>query len=550
MDELMSVVDWSRYQFALTAIYHWLFVPLTLGLSVMVAIMESVYLRTRSEQWLRITKFWMKLFGINFAMGVATGIILEFEFGTNWSNYSWFVGDIFGAPLAIEGLFAFFLEATFVAVMFFGWKRVKPGFHLAATWLTAIGATISAAWILIANAWMQHPVGQDFDPAQMRNVMTSFSDVVFNPNAVSKFFHAVFSGWVLASVFVIGILCWFKLRKAESGFFITRSFKVAAVFGTAGMLLTLWSGDFEARNVTKTQPMKLAAMEGLYRGNTQQSFTAIGIINPDKRADNDEDPYLFKIEVPGVLSLMANHDMNSFVPGINDIIEGKHINPDGTVTYGPSYQDRIESGRIAHRALADYDSAMARGDKQAMAAAADTLKAHYPDFGFGYLDSPYEAVPPVATTFYSFHVMALLGGYLLVFFLGALLIGYRKPQWLNSRLVIWVGIISVPLVWICSECGWITAEVGRQPWIVQNALPTKAAISYIGASSVKVTFWLFAAVFTILLAAEAMIMTRSIRNQRKELAAEPEAAAGKAEAKSDKTGAAAEAEADKKGNNR
>ena len=202
----MTVVDWSRGLFALTAMYHWLFVPLTLGLSVIVGVMETLYYRSRSQEWLKATKFWMTLFGINFAMGVATGIILEFEFGTNWSNYSWFVGDIFGAPLAIEGLLAFFMEATFIAIMFFGWNKVSPGFHLASTWLTTAGASISALWILVANAWMQYPVGMEFDPAQMRNVMDDFWAVAFSPVAVHKFLHAVFDGWVLAAVFVLSLI--------------------------------------------------------------------------------------------------------------------------------------------------------------------------------------------------------------------------------------------------------------------------------------------------------------------------------------------------------
>lgn len=209
MNDLISVVDWSRWQFALTAMYHWLFVPLTLGLGVIVAVMESIYFRTRSQAWLKITKFWMLLFGINFACGVATGIILEFEFGTNWSNYSWFVGDIFGAPLAIEGLFAFFMEATFIAVMFFGWKRVSPRFHLVSTWLTAIGASISALWILVANAWMHYPDGMTFNPEMMRNEMTDFWAVALSPVAINKFCHAVMSGWALAGVFVIGVSAFF-----------------------------------------------------------------------------------------------------------------------------------------------------------------------------------------------------------------------------------------------------------------------------------------------------------------------------------------------------
>lgn len=266
MDDLMNVVEWSRWQFALTAMYHWLFVPLTLGLSIIVAVMESVYLKTGSREWLGITKFWMTLFGINFACGVATGIILEFEFGTNWSNYSWFVGDIFGAPLAIEGLFAFFMESTFIAVMFFGWKKVSPRFHLAATWLTAIGASLSALWILVANGWMQYPVGMDFNPEQMRNEMNDFWAVALSPVAINKFFHAVLSGWTLAGVFVIGVCGWFLLRGRRRDFAV-KSMKVGGWIGFAGILLTLWTGHGSAVEVARTQPMKLAAMEGLWNGS-------------------------------------------------------------------------------------------------------------------------------------------------------------------------------------------------------------------------------------------------------------------------------------------
>ena len=265
MEDLIQVVDWSRLQFALTAIVHWLFVPLTIGISLIVAVMETIYHRTKSEKWLKTTKFWMTLFAINFAIGVATGIILEFEFGTNWSNYSWFVGDIFGAPLAIEGLLAFFMEATFFAVMFFGWKKVSPGFHLASTWLVAIGVSLSALWILIANAWMQYPVGMEFDPDQMRNVMSDFIAVATSPVAINKFFHAVTSGWVLAAVFVIGVSC-IIAAKGKNMQMAKDSVKVAGWIGLVGMIFTMWTGDGSAVEVARVQPMKLAAMEGLYRG--------------------------------------------------------------------------------------------------------------------------------------------------------------------------------------------------------------------------------------------------------------------------------------------
>ncbi|MEZ3551419.1 MAG: cytochrome ubiquinol oxidase subunit I [Muribaculaceae bacterium] len=508
MDDLMTVVDWSRWQFALTAIYHWLFVPLTLGLSVIVAIMESLYLKNKSEKWLAATKFWMTLFGINFAIGVATGIILEFEFGTNWSNYSWFVGDIFGAPLAIEGLVAFFMEATFVAVMFFGWNKVSPGFHLASTWLTAIGASISALWILVANAWMQYPVGMEFDPAQMRNVMDNFTDL-FSGIAVNKFFHAVFSGWALAGVFVVGVSAWFFYKKRNIGF-ATRSTKVGAWVGLIGLLLTMYTGDGSAIEVTKHQPMKLAAMEGLYKGQNGQAICAMGIVNPDKKWNNDEKEYLFDISIPNGLSLLAKHDPHAFVPGITDIIEGFSINENGDTINTVSYAERIRLGKLSHEALRKYDIARTARDQAGMEAAENELKQYYPYFGYGYFDSVDEAIPPVAVTFYSFRVMVILGSYFLLFFIVTLICVYKRDWPVKHRWMQIIAMISVPFMWICSEAGWMVAEVGRQPWTVQDLLPTKAAISEISSTTVITTFWLFAFVFTVLLVAEVSIMLRQI----------------------------------------
>ncbi len=509
MSDLMSVVDWSRAQFALTAMYHWLFVPLTLGLSVIVAVMETIYYRTRSERWLAITKFWMLLFGINFAAGVATGIILEFEFGSNWSNYSWFVGDIFGAPLAIEGLLAFFMESTFVAVMFFGWKKVSPRFHLAATWLTAIGASISALWILIANAWMQYPVGMEFDPEQMRNVMDDFRAVALSPVAMHKFCHAVFSGWALAGVFVLGVSCWFLLKKRNRDMAL-RSMKVGGWIGMAGMLLTMWSGDGSALDVARVQPMKLAAMEGLYEGKCGQEIVAFGILNPEKTAENDADAYLFDISIPKGLSFLATHDFNAFVPGINDLIDGIELTPEGDTIRTDSYAERIAIGLKAHEALRAFDTAAAAGDSTAMASAAAKLKENYRYFGYGYLESPYDAVPPVALTFYSFHLMVILGGYLLIFFIVALWIVYRRPSALGHKWILWLGMLTIPVVYVCSQAGWVTAEVGRQPWIIQDLMPVQAAISDISTGAVMITFWMFAAVFTAFMAAEVGIMLKQI----------------------------------------
>ena len=473
MNDLLGVVDWSRAQFALTAMYHWLFVPLTIGLSVIVAIMESIYVRTGDTKWKGITKFWMTLFGINFACGVATGIILEFEFGTNWSNYSWFVGDIFGAPLAIEGIVAFFMEATFIAVMFFGWNKVSRRFHLTATWLTAAGVSLSALWILVANAWMQNPVGMVFDPEQMRNVMDNFTEVAFNSVAMNKFFHAVFSGWVHAAVFVIGVSSWLLWRKSNVDA-ARKSLRIASWFGLAGMIMTLWTGDGSAVEVARVQPMKLAAMEGLYDGNVGQSLVAVGFVNPDKKP------------------------------------EGRTITADGDTVYGDSYADRIVMGKAAREALARYAEAKSSGDTAAMSRAKDDVMVNFKYFGYGYLDSAEEAVPPVALTFYSFRVMVMAGGYLLLLFIALIFICYRRKAVLEKPWLHWLGIISVPVVWICSQAGWIVAEVGRQPWVIQDLMPTRAAISGITTGSVQLTFWIFAVLFTMLLAAEISIMLRYI----------------------------------------
>ena len=278
-----SLIDWSRAQFALTAMYHWLFVPLTLGLAVIMGLMETFYVTTGKEFWKNTAKFWMKLFGINFAVGVATGLILEFEFGTNWSNYSWFVGDIFGAPLAIEGILAFFMEATFIAVMFFGWNKVSKRFHLASTWLTGLGATISAWWILVANAWMQYPVGMAFNPETVRNEMVDFAAVALSPMAIAKFFHTVLSSWILGAVFVVGISCWYLLRNRQKEFALS-SIKVAAAVGLFASLVTAWTGDISGVQVAKVQPMKMAAAEGLHDGGNGVPFTIAGDLKIPKNA--------------------------------------------------------------------------------------------------------------------------------------------------------------------------------------------------------------------------------------------------------------------------
>jgi cytochrome d ubiquinol oxidase subunit I len=501
-----SLIEWSRAQFALTAMFHWIFVPLTLGLGVIMSVMETYYVRTGAPKWRRATRFWQKIFGINFAVGVATGIILEFEFGTNWSNYSWFVGDIFGAPLAIEGIFAFFMETTFIAVMFFAWEKVGKGFHLASTWLTTIGATLSALWILVANAWMQHPVGMAFNPETARNEMVDFWALI-SPFAVNKFFHTVLSGWMLGAAVVVGISAWFLLRKRET-VFAKDSMKVGAAVGLIGILLTMFTGDRSAFLVAKHQPMKLAAMEGLYDGGHGVNLTAIGIINTGKKYDDKSKPMLWEIPVPKILSLLATHSLEGYVPGVNDIICGGY-EAGGSVELPVG--EKMKRGKLAISALREYRKAMKAGDSNAAATAKAELDANYRYFGYGYFNAPSDAVPNVPLVFYSFRIMVGLGIYFLFLFVLTWLAA-RKPYLERKRWLLWLNLASIPLAYVASQAGWIVAEVGRQPWAIQDTLPVFAAVSDIKVGAVQVTFFLFLFLFTLLFAADLRILLKQIKD--------------------------------------
>ncbi len=503
----ISMIDWARAQFALTAIYHWLFVPLTLGLAVIIGIMETIYYRTGNDSWKQTVKFWMRIFGINFAVGVATGIILEFEFGTNWSNYSWFVGDIFGAPLAIEGIFAFFMESTFVAVMFFGWEKVSRRFHLLSTWLTGFGATLSAWWILVANSWMQCPVGMEFNPDTARNEMVDFLAVATSPTAVCKFFHTVLSSWIVAAVFVVGVSCWYLLKKRNIEFALT-SIKTGAWVGFVGAVVAAWTGDGSAFNVAKTQPMKLAAMEGFYKGGTEAGLVAFGILNPEKQSPFDEaEPFWVRIEIPKMLSFLAGRDAEAYVPGINDVLRGGYVQRDGTVAL--SAREKIECGRAAIQAFADYRSAVKAGDGEVAKVAEDMLAENMAYFGYGYVRDVEHLVPCVPLTFYMFRVMVALGVYFIILFAVVLFFAHRKKL-LSSRWLQRIAFLSVPLGMVASQAGWIVAECGRQPWAIQDMLPVGAAVSKLDAVSVQTTFFVFVVLFVVMLVAEAGIMVKSI----------------------------------------
>ena len=483
-----ALVDWSRAQFALTAAYHWIFVPLTLGLAVIMAVMETLYVVKKDEFWKDTAKFWMKLFAINFAVGIATGIILEFEFGTNWSNYSWFVGDIFGAPLAIEGIFAFFMEATFFAVMFFGWDKISKKVHLASTWFVAIGSAISALWILIANSWMQHPVGMEFNPDTVRHEMVDFWALVLNPVAVSKFFHAVFSGWMTGAIFAIGVSCWYLLKKREIKFALA-SIRVSAIIGIVGTFAVMLSGDSSGIHVAKYQPMKLATAEGLEDGGTRAPFSIVP-----------------GVEIPGMLSILATHDIDGYVPGINDLLDG-YTTPDGVRHL--SAEEKMEKGKMALTAFAKYREL--KGDNsEAAAEARQILDENVDYFGYGYIESREELVPNVTLVYWAFRVMVGFGTFLLLLMVLVLWME-RKNKLLNMKWLLWTSLLSIPLVYLCGQAGWIVAEAGRQPWTIEGLLPVNAAVSSVSVGAVQTTFFLFVAIFTLFLAIETRIILKAIK---------------------------------------
>jgi cytochrome d ubiquinol oxidase subunit I len=507
----LSLVDWSRAQFALTAVYHWLFVPLTLGLSFILAIMETIYVKTGKEEWRRITRFWMTLFGINFAIGIATGIILEFEFGTNWSNYSWFVGDIFGAPLAVEGILAFFLESTFVAVMFFGWNKVNKKFHLVSTWLVAIGASLSALWILVANAWMQHPVGMIFNPETARNEMVNFWAVLFNQIAVDKFLHTISSGFLLASMFVLGISAWYLIRKREEQM-AKKSILIAGVFGLLSSLMVAYTGDESARTVSKVQPVKFASMEALYEGKNNAGLIAFGVLkNTDIKIGNQNvKKFALKIQIPGLLSVLTGGDRDSYVQGLSDHISGNEkleIVPTG---------EKMLRGKYAMTVLESYKKARVINDTALIASIKKVFKdnefqnGYFKYFGYASIDKPEDVIPNVTVSFYSFHLMVVLGFLFILIFSVALYLLF-KGTISDNKWFLWIALLSIPLPYIAGELGWLLTEIGRQPWIIQDMMTVSKAVSQISTGSVITTFILFAVLFTTLLISEVSIMVKQIK---------------------------------------
>jgi cytochrome d ubiquinol oxidase subunit I len=500
-----DIVALSRLQFALTALYHFLFVPLTLGLAVLLAIMETVYVMTGRVVWREMTKFWGTLFGINFVLGVATGIVMEFQFGMNWSYYSHYVGDIFGAPLAIEGLMAFFLEATFVGLFFFGWDRLSKVGHLAATWAVAVGSNFSALWILVANGWMQNPVGAAFNPETMRMEVTDFFAVLFNPVAQAKFVHTVSAGYVTASVFVLGVAAWYLL-KGRSVELAKRSMTVAASFGLASSLSVVVLGDESGYLSTEHQKMKLAAIEGMWETESAPAaFTLFGF--PDQEARETH----YAVRIPWVMGLIGTRSLTTPIPGIEDLVE--------------TAKTRIRQGIAAYDAL---QKIRARDAAAIDPAVRGTFEENARELGYAlllkrYVDDPrnatprqidaaaWDTVPRVAPLFWSFRIMVGLGFFFIVLTLTFFVLSAR--QMLDRYpLLLRVAVFAIPMPWVAAELGWIVAEYGRQPWIIEGVLPTAAAVSNLGAGTVLATILGFAAIYTVLILIEMGLMIRAVRN--------------------------------------
>jgi cytochrome d ubiquinol oxidase subunit I len=496
-----EVVDLSRLQFAVTALYHFLFVPLTLGLTFMLAIMESVYVMTGKTIYKDMVKFWGKLFGINFALGVTTGLTMEFEFGTNWAYYSHYVGDVFGAPLAIEGLMAFFLESTFVGLFFFGWDRLSKVKHLCVTWLVALGSNFSALWILVANGWMQNPVGSEFNPVTMRMEMTSFAEIFFNPVAQVKFVHTVSAGYTTAAVFVLSISAWYLLKGRDVAF-AKRSFAIASAFGLASCLSVILLGDESGYELGEVQKVKLAAIEAEWHTEeAPAAFTLFGFPN-DETMETD-----YAIKIPYLLGLIATRSTTEEVTGIHDLID--------------HHEDRIRVGMQAYDALTQIRNGST--DPVVQNLFEETKK----DLGYGLLLKPYtddvvdateeqiqaaarDSIPPVAPLFFSFRIMVACGVWMLLVF-GLSFFYTAKGVSHQKRWLLKMALITLPAPWIASEMGWFVAEFGRQPWAIGEILPTYVAPSVLSAGDIFASLMSFIALYTLLAIVELYLMIKFAR---------------------------------------
>lgn len=495
MDHLIAL---SRLQFAITAMYHFIFVPLTLGMTWILVIMESCYVATGREIYKDMTKFWGKLFGINFAIGVTTGLTLEFQFGTNWAYYSHYVGDIFGTPLAIEGLMAFFLESTFVGMFFLSWNHVSKKQHLLFTTLVAIGSNFSALWILVANGWMQNPVGTVFNPITMRMELSNFWDVLFNPVAQAKFLHTVSAGYVTASIFVLAISSYYLMKKQDLDF-AKRSFKIAALFGLCSSIAVIFMGDKSGLYVYNAQPTKLAAIEGVW--NTTEAPAPWSLIAWPNQKTRVND---FNINIPYLGSLILTHGLKGTITGINQL---EAIN-----------KLRIINGQQELIMLEKY-----RHNQHENTNLIPQIEANSNDIGYGLLLKKYttdvqtatpemidqaarDTVPNPLPIYYTFRLMVLLG--ISMFLLFAFSVYYSNKGIENKTSLLKAALILLPAPWIACWSGWFVAEYGRQPWTIYGILPTHQSASSLTTGDVMFSLAGFFILYTILLIVEMYLMIK------------------------------------------
>lgn len=501
MDQL---VDLSRLQFAITAMYHFIFVPLTLGMTWILVIMEATYVATGKEIYKDMTKFWGKLFGINFAIGVTTGLTLEFQFGTNWAYYSHYVGDIFGVPLAIEGLMAFFLESTFVGMFFLAWNRVSKKQHLLFTVLVAIGSNLSALWILVANGWMQNPVGTKFNPVTMRMELNSFWSVLFNPVAQAKFIHTVCAGYVTASVFVMGISAYYLLKKRDLPF-AKRSFKIAAIFGLCSALAVIFMGDRSGLYVYHAQPTKLAAIEGVWQTEAAPAGWSV-IAWPDQVTRQNT----FNLTIPYLGSLILSHDLNGSITGIDELEAQNKL--------------RIINGQQELMMLDKY-----RHDQRGNALLVPQIEANSGDLGYGLLLKKYsqdvsqatpeminnaarDTVPNPLPLYYTFRLMVALGvSFFLLFAFGTYYSSSKQNKIEQRTRFLKIALFWIPMPWIACWSGWFVAEYGRQPWTIYGILPTHQSASSLTAGDLIFSLAGFFILYTALLIVELFLMFKYAR---------------------------------------
>lgn len=438
----------ARWQFAITTVYHWFFVPLTLGLVIFVAILETMYVRTGNELYKKMTKFWGKLFLINFAMGVVTGIVQEFQFGLNWSEYSRYVGDIFGAPLAVEALLAFFLESTFLGVWIFGWDKLSKNAHATTIWLVAIGSNISALWILVANSFMQEPMGYVINELTGRAEMTSFFALLQNPHVWYQFSHVIFSAMTTAGFFVLGVSAYHFLKSVKTDEVFNKSFRLATVYSLVGIILSIWLGHAQGQHMVKEQPMKMAAAEALWDSEESAGLSLFSIINTEERKNS------FNICIPGMLSFLAYNNFTQEVRGINDL----------NAEYREKYMDKYGPD-------ADY-------------------------------------MPPVVLTFWAFRLMVGAGSLMaLLAVIGTWLV--KKNAYADKKLLMKVFLWSIALPYIANSFGWIMTEVGRAPWLVFGLLRIEDGVSVaVSAGEIATSLVLFTLVYGVLMVVDVYLLQK------------------------------------------